>query len=211
MLERMKFFLMGRSREKKYNDLLNFANLSLNSLILDAGVADEEYSPFDSYFEKKYPYSKNISALSIYPLNKFKQRYPEINVVTYEGYRFPYDDKQFDLAVSNAVIEHVGGHDRQLKFITELCRVSEKFYFTTPAREFPVEMHTNIPILHWLPKKLFDKILTMIGKGWATGPYMNLLTKNELRNLLDKADITSYEIRVHRFGPFPLHYIVTGY
>jgi len=206
----VKHSLMKKSREKKYQQFISLTKPSKQSRILDVGVADQEYSPFDNYLEKKYPYPHNITALSIHPLTAFKKRYPDIKPMTYDGGKFPFNNKEFQFVYSNAVIEHVGGFEKQLLFINEMLRVGDAFYFTTPAKEFPLEIHTNYPILHWFPDKVFDKIITRLGKGWASGDYMNLLNKKRIKALLEAASIKEFRILTHRLGPFPLHYDVYG-
>ena len=183
---------------------------SKDSIMLDVGIADKEYSPLDNYFEKRYPYPHRITGLSIHPLKEFSKRYPEIKPVTYNGGEFPFEDKQFSLVVSNAVIEHVGSFQKQLLFINEMKRVGYQFFFATPAKEFPIEMHTNYPFIHWLSDTKFDGIVTWLGKGWASGDYMNLLRKRDIENLLKAVRVREFKIITHRIGPFPLHYIVWG-
>ena len=178
--------------------------------MLDVGVADREYSPFDNYLEKSYPYPNKITALSIYPFKEFSERYPDVRVVTYNGGKFPFKDKEFSIAFSNAVIEHVGGFQDQLLFIEEMRRVSHQFYFTTPAKEFPIEVHTNYPFLHWLSGKKFDRIVTWLGKGWAAGDYMNLLSKKDIEHLLRASNVSEFKILSYRIGFIPLHYAVWG-
>jgi len=75
---------------------------------LDVGVADREYSPYDNYLEKTYLKLSKVTALSIQDLNEFPDRYPEVEIVTYAGGKFPFLDLQFSIVHSNAVIEHVG-------------------------------------------------------------------------------------------------------
>ena len=99
---------------------------------------------------------------------------------------------------SNAVIEHVGNRERQLDFINEIARCGERFYFSTPAREFFIEIHTNRPIIHWLPKTACDFLLIKSGKAWAAGNYMHLLTKPALHKLMQQAQINEYQIITHR-------------
>lgn len=183
---------------------------SKDSIILDVGIADKEYSPFDNYFEKRYPYPHRITALSIHPLKEFSKQYPEIKTVTYNGGEFPFENKHFSLVVSNAVIEHVGSFQKQLLFIYEMKRVGYQFFFTTPAKEFPIEMHTNYPFIHWLSDKKFDSIVTWLGKGWASGDYINLLRKRDIENLLKAVRVREFKIITDRIGPFPLHYTVWG-
>lgn len=61
-----------------------------------------------------------------------------------------YRDGQFHIAVSNSVIEHVGGWDKIQAFASELRRVGESFYMQTPAFAFPIEPHFVFPFFHWL-------------------------------------------------------------
>ena len=210
MIRNIKHSLMGKSRERKYQLFLEQAKPSRASTVLDVGVADREYSPFDNYLEKKYPYPHNITALSIHPLNEFSKRYPDIKAVTYRGKKFPFKDKAFSVVFSNAVIEHVGDFRQQLYFVKEMNRVGLQFYFLTPAKEFPIEMHTNYPFIHWFPKGLFDRIVTWLGKAWASGDYMNLLKKTDLEALLKASDVREFKIFTYRIGPFPVHYAVWG-
>lgn len=211
MLKAIKHQLMQKSREKKYTQLITLASLEPGEKVLDVGIADHEYSPFDNYFEKKYPHPEDITALSIEPLKEFPGKYPNIKVVIYNGGVFPFQQKDFSLVVSNAVIEHVGDGQKQIQFINEMNRVGKRFYFTTPAREFPLEVHTNLPLVHWLPKKTSDSIYSGVGKSWATGNYMHLLTRNCLEDLLKKSDVKQYRIYTNYLGPFPLHYSVFGH
>ena len=201
---------MYRSREKKFQEILSLIPSSGDLRILDVGPADVEYSPFDNHFEKKYPHPQDITVLSVHPLTTFKTRYPKVRTVRYQGGAFPFHSKQFSIAISNAVIEHVGEYHEQVFFVRELNRVGRQFYLTTPAREFPWEIHTNFPMIHWLPKPLFDRLLISLGKGWAAGNYMNLLSRRRLRKVLIGAGVKIFRISVHTFGPFPLHYAVWG-
>ena len=47
-------------------------------------------------------------------------------------------DGTFDVVFSNAVIEHVGGEEEQLRFVAEALRVGRRAFITTPNRLFPV-------------------------------------------------------------------------
>lgn len=209
MLLATKHFLMERSRKKKYNELLTLLNIKEGTSILDIGVNDQEYSPVDNYFEKRYPHPKDITVLSVNELHQFPKRYPEISTVFYKGGAFPFKDKSFSVVISNAVIEHVGSRDDQTLFINEMLRVGQKIYFSTPAKEFPIEIHTNYPVIHWLPKHFFDQLVSFTGKKWASGNYMSLLSKKSLQQLLATLNATKYQIITHRLG-FPLHYIVVA-
>jgi len=201
---------MKRSREKKYKELLTLLHIKEDTSILDIGVNNKEFSPVDNYFEKRHPYPKNITVLSVQKLIQFSNRYPEISTVYYGGGVFPFKDQSFSAVISNAVIEHVGSRNNQILFINEMLRVGKKVYFSTPAKEFPIEMHTNYLFIHWLPKQLFNYIANFIGKGWASGDDMNLLSKKSLQQIIATSNAVKFQIITHRIGPFPLHYIVVA-
>lgn len=210
MITNIKYCFMKRSRERKYKEFILLTKPSESSTLLDVGVADREFSPFDNYLEKEYPYPYRITALSIYSLNNFSKTYPAIQTVTYSGENFPFTDNEFSIVYSNAVVEHVGGFREQILFINEMNRVGYELYFTTPAKEFPIELHTNYPFIHWFPKRTFDRIVTSLGKKWASGNYVNLLRYSDLEHLLKASVVKEFKIFTHRVGPFPLHYGVWG-
>ena len=201
---------MHKSREKKFQHLISLMPSLDDSSILDVGPANVEYSPFDNYFEKRYSHPENITALSNQDLSVFKMKYPQIETVQYQGDIFPFRTKEFSVVISNAVIEHVGGYDDQVQFVRELNRVGHRFYFTTPAKEFPLEIHTNLPFVHWFSKPICDRLLTCFGRKWASGDFMNLLSRRSLRKILEGAGIGSFEISLFLLGPLPLHYLVWG-
>ncbi len=68
-----------------------------------------------------------------------------------DGRDLQFADRQFDLAFSNSVIEHVGTLDDQRRFAAELLRCGKSVYMQTPARWFPVEPHLITVFIHWLP------------------------------------------------------------
>ena len=93
-------------------------------------------------------------------------------------------------ADEHAGIQMVDGYDRyefsQIKFVKEAFRISKKYVFiTTPNRYFPLDLHTAIPIIHWLPKKIHRIILRMIGhKFLSQEKNLNLLKSRQNRQIL---------------------------
>ena len=176
--------------------------------VLDVGFCDGEYSDVSNYIEKYYPYPDRLTALGLGMPVQSKIRYPKVSFVQYDGGVFPFEDKAFDIAWSNAVIEHVGPRDKQLFFLKELKRVSKSVFMTTPNRFFPIEVHTKLPLLHYLPKRIFDKLIPWIGKGWAAGDYMHLLSRTDIKHLLADAGVTEYRIIKNMFGGMALDFVV---
>ena len=90
-------------------------------------------------------------------------------------------DGAFDIVFSNAVIEHVGGRERQRRFVSEAIRVGRRVFLTTPNRRFPIEVHTRLPFVHWLPDTLSHPVYRAVGKEPATE--LNLLTRRSFESL----------------------------
>lgn len=126
--------------------------------ILDIGVSDDE-NDGANFLEKLYPWQRNITCAGIGNGDAVKSAYPEITFqhIT-PGAKLPFADARFDIACSNAVIEHVGGSAQRMTFISEHLRVAKAVFITFPNRWFPVEHHTSLPLLHFSPK-LFRKVL----------------------------------------------------
>jgi len=197
------------NRDKKWHLFQEKFPFDENAKVLDIGFNDEEYFPdIENYLEKNYPYLKNVTALGIQKPKKFIERYPEVKAVFYDGVDFPFSDKSFDICWSNAVLEHVGDFDRQVHFVKEIARVSNKFFITTPNRLFPIEVHTKIPLLHYLPTFWRDRLYRFLGKEWATNGYMYLLSRRKLEKILKAAEIPSYEIVANYFGPFIMDFVI---
>jgi SAM-dependent methyltransferase len=198
------------NRTRKYDRFLQEFSPASDITILDVGFTNTEYRNADNFLEKNYPHLSNITALGIeiHGSDSFRRRYPDVEVVLYEGIIFPFENNQFDIGWSNAVIEHVGDEERQIAFLKELERTCKAIYFTTPNRYFPFEIHTRLPLLHYLPKEVFDKIISHTSKKWASGDYMHLLSHRKLKSLLRKAGITQYKIVRNRLLGFTVDFSI---
>ena len=87
-----------------------------------------------------------------------------IEIIKGDGLNTKLKDNTFDIVHSSATIEHVGSEYNQNQFIKECLRISKKtVIITTPNRFFPIDFHTNLQLIHWLPKKIHRKILKFIG------------------------------------------------
>lgn len=201
--------LADKNRLKKYNHFIRYYSPDSSARILDVGASEDEYRPAANIIEKKYPFPQKITALGIEKYIGFRKRYPMVRAVNYTGGKFPFSDDEFDIVWCNAVLEHVGDRAMQRQFFEEIARVGKKAFVTTPNRYFPFELHTKIFLLHYLPKKYFDKILKLCGKSWAAGDYMHLLSLSEIRGILKDCGITQYKIARNRILGFTVDFIIT--
>jgi SAM-dependent methyltransferase len=128
------------------------------SRILDIGVSDDE-NDGANFLEKHYPWQENITCAGIGNGEAIVASYPRVTFEHIEpGEKLPFADNSFDIACSNAVIEHVGGSAQRTAFIAEHLRVAKMVFITFPNRWFPVEHHTSLPLLHYAPR-LFRSLL----------------------------------------------------
>jgi ubiquinone/menaquinone biosynthesis C-methylase UbiE len=210
ILEKFADYISKTNRAKKLRSFFSLAKPGKEDRILDVGVNNVEYSLNDNFLEKNYPYPQNITAVSREGLDKFKERYPQVSAIAADGRNLPFADNSFEIVYSNAVIEHVGGHEEQKVFLKELYRVARRGFITTPNRNFPIEIHTRVPLLHiLLSKPVFDGFLALIGKKWATGSYMSLLDYKSLTGLLKESGIKEFKVAKNRFFGFTITFYVS--
>jgi hypothetical protein len=143
-----------RSRERKLRMFLDLYEPGPETTVLDVGVTDAPFGEgsTDNFFEARYPWPERITAVGPTGLERFSAAFPNVRVVRSDGRALPFADEEFELGFSNAVIEHVaGGRQGQRQFVAELCRVARRVFVTTPNRLFPLDPHTLLPFVHWLP------------------------------------------------------------
>jgi hypothetical protein len=58
---------------------------------------------------------------------------------------------RYDLVFSNSVLEHVGGHERRVRFAESVHTMAPAHWVQTPYRYFPVEPHWVAPGMQYLP------------------------------------------------------------
>jgi hypothetical protein len=62
--------------------------------------------------------------------------------------------RRYDLVFSNSVLEHVGGHERRVRFAETAHAMAPAHWVQTPYRYFPVEPHWVAPGMQYLPVRM---------------------------------------------------------
>jgi SAM-dependent methyltransferase len=172
MLRRAASRVSMRSRERKLQLFLELLRPGPATTVVDVGVTDAPFGAgsTDNFFEARYPWPERITGVGQTELERFAAAFPSVRAVRADGRALPFADGEFDLGFSNAVVEHVaGGREGQQRFVHELCRVARQVFVTTPNRFFPIEVHTLLPFVHWLPRRArervipFDDVLDLLG------------------------------------------------
>jgi SAM-dependent methyltransferase len=162
MLRRVASRVSMRSRERKLQLFLDLLHPGPETTVVDVGVTDAPFGggSTDNFFEALYPWPERITGVGHTELDRFAAAFPQVRAVRADGRDLPFRNAEFDVGFSNAVVEHVaGGREGQRQFVHELCRVARQVFVTTPNRRFPLEVHTLLPFVHWLPKGPRERLL----------------------------------------------------
>jgi SAM-dependent methyltransferase len=128
---------------------------------------------------------------------------PHRHYVQSDARALPFADKEFDIAYSNSLIEHLEPSDRPT-FAREVTRVAKRYFVQTPNRWFPVEPHLLIPFFQHLPAAARRRLWRF---GVATTPFeeIQLLDARELKSLFPDALIVR-----ERIGPLTKSVMAIG-
>ena len=189
-----------RSRRRKLALFLELMEPRPETTVLDVGLDEvshgesggESGCTTHNFLEEHYPWPARITALGLHDGARFRAGYPAIEYVQGDACDLPFGDGEFDIVHSNALIEHVGGRRRQEAFVREAVRVGRRVFLTTPNRWFPLEVHTRLPFVHWLPDAVAGRAYDLVRKPWAKENH--LLGPGDLRSLFPGP------VRIHNLG-----------
>lgn len=115
-----------------------------------------------------------------------------------------FADSEFDVVLSNSVIEHVGGLTEQHRMANEVRRVGRRYFIQTPNRFFPIEPHFMFPMFQFLPRGVQVSLLMNFDLAWtgkiadreraeAAAKSVRLLSRKEFTAMFPEAAV--YEER----------------
>ncbi|MEP7360054.1 MAG: methyltransferase domain-containing protein [Chloroflexota bacterium] len=175
--------LTERSRRSRLARFMRLMAPRDDERVLDVGVTDKAWRS-SNFLEAWYPWPKQITGVAPARVAAFTATFPDVKFVVADGRDLPFGDAEFDIGFSNAVIEHVGSRDEQRRFAAEITRTCERVFLCTPNRWFPVDPHTLLPFVHWLPRKVRDPLLRATGNAqWAGEELLNPLGARDLARL----------------------------
>jgi hypothetical protein len=111
--------------------------------------------------------------------------------------------RRYDLVFSNSVLEHVGGHERRLRFAGAVRAMSPAHWVQTPYRYFPIEPHWIAPGMQFLPVRM----RTSLARWWPlnhkkTRSHEAAIQQVLWTELVDRSQMRHYfpdsEIRVEK-------------
>jgi hypothetical protein len=185
-----------RQRQQMFNRCLGSLSPASEQTILDVGVTNDRLHDHSNYFEAWYPHKSRITAAGLEDASFLEELYPGLRFVQANALDLPFADASYDFVHSSAVIEHVGSHQNQTAFLRELWRVARRGIFvTTPNRWFPIEVHTVLPLVHYLPPAMFRAILRRLGRDFfAQEANLNLMSGATLADAARAGGIGDFRI-----------------
>lgn len=165
ILDRWKNDLAMRVRRKVFRQFWRAMKPTREMRVADFGVSGHRDHPAHFFFETLYPWKDRLTAIGREAENAgwMPDQFPGLTFLEADLREIPLPDHYFDIGICNAVVEHAGTYAEQVALVREVCRVSRKVMFTTPNKDFPVEVHTFVPLAHWLPDPQFRAILRRLG------------------------------------------------
>ena len=193
------------SRKRKLSLFYESMRPTENTLVLDVGAEVLPVADPDIEFIASYQWKKNVSAINISAehIQNLQQAYPDVDARVGDACALPWPDNHFDIAFSNAVIEHVGDFKRQQTMASEVMRVAKRWFITTPNRWYPFEFHLRLPLVTWLPAHGYLWAGRLIGydhnlKRYTLGnpriEHLRLLTAKEFRSCFPNSRIVRQRV-----------------
>ena len=173
------------SREKKFQLFSRLYQMDASTKVLDVGFS-KRFSHehiLEDYLPREIPIVGG--EIDEQAVRETVGSYPNVSAVVFDACHLPFRDKSFDVVYSNAVIEHVGDRAHQKLFADETRRVGKAWFVTTPNFWFPIDTHTSLPFVHWLPRRWRLAAFRTVGRRGD----LVLLTKGQLHELLPGSEV----------------------
>lgn len=173
-----------RWRRRRYQLFVDACEVRPTDRIIDVGAG---WGALLERFNKTNP----IVAVDLSPQPSEWLDSPNVTVLQADGTELPFADREFDVAFSNSVIEHVPP-ELQARFAAEVGRVAARYFVQTPNRFFPIEPHYQLPLFQFLPRRARMALNRRFSLGWQPqGQWeeITLLSARDLRRLFPDAEI----------------------
>lgn len=180
------FLRLSQEQQRKLFDaFLEFAQPNSGDTMLDVGLASSTRLMAQGYFSKwaEPPLRSRIGVHNIHPFTGIDgSGHALAQAEELPTAKLPFSDGEFDWVCCSGVIEHAGNPGQQFQVVRELARVAHKGVFlATPNRRHPVDFHSALPFVHWLPDAWRRRVLNWSGKNAdSLEPRPNLLLAESL-------------------------------
>jgi hypothetical protein len=203
--------------KKKRLEIAHFVNKKIKEYkikeVLDIGTTNDESFKSSNVIINNLKNINKYKSISdqIITLKLFSKKYNKSITSKFSNKEIKYLSS--DLVISNATIEHVGSKKNQTQMLKNVISLTKKiFIIITPNKYYPIDFHTKIPFFHWLPKKIFRKLLKAVNLDFfSLEKNLNLLSENDLIMILNNFNKKIvYKIHYIKLLGFISNLIVVG-
>lgn len=199
----------ARSRQRRARMFLSNFDLTPETRILDLGGWNGAHIHAVLENSSVLPTNIYVADINETAVNEAAMHYGFVPIVIPEAGRLPFSDKFFDIVFCSSVIEHVtvpkeivwtlvSGRDfrdaaqhRQREFADEIRRLGKGYFVQVPYRWFPIETHSWLPFVSYLPRRFQVPLLRFTNRFWIkqTMPDFYLPTMGDMKRYFPDASI----------------------
>jgi ubiquinone/menaquinone biosynthesis C-methylase UbiE len=155
----MRSFAVSDGREMKalkiesvLSDALQIKNTK-GFLILDIGSGSGHIA---SHFAEK----NQVTAIDLE--NQLTVDSSKFHFEVLDTLDLPFENATFDIVILNQVLTYVPDQILQVKEISRVLKKSGICYISLPNKFFPIEPHSHIPFIHYLPQSIYENLIGLI-------------------------------------------------
>lgn len=208
-LSKFAWKFSANARKKRAALFRSFFDITEDTKILDLG--SENGTNIHNVLQGTDARPENIYIADIdqNAVNEGQKLYGFNPILVNEDSRTEFEDNFFDIVFCSSVIEHTTvkksemweikdgkefrerSWERQREFAAEIARLGKRYFVQTPCRTFPIESHTWLPLVGFLPRRLFLPLLKASNRFWIkrAWPDFNLLDGEQMQELFPLAKI----------------------
>jgi SAM-dependent methyltransferase len=142
MLRRAASRVSLRSRERKLERFLEVFQPGPQTTVVDVGVTNAPFGQgsSDNFFEARYPWPGQITAVGHTELDRFEAAFPAVRTVRADGRELPFADGEFDLVVAAWMLYHVPDLERGIGELARVLRPGGRLVAVTNSRLHLIEL-----------------------------------------------------------------------
>ena len=206
MLDRLIDSVVARKRSSMWKAVtatdVNDDYLNLHGLqnCLDVGTTSDEHYKSSNHFLRKIPQNITICSLSNQEIGE-NNRHTGFHISKFFIGSIASElriSEKHELVICSATLEHVGSLECQKLAIKNLVELTSKYLLiTVPNRWHPIEFHSRVPLIHWLPDPLWRYFFSLIPslRNLALEKNLNFISPKTVKMvLLEDNNIKSVKV-----------------
>ena len=134
---------------------------------------------------------------------------PNVRILQADAQIRTLKKQTFDIVISHHVVEHVDQHELYIRTLSRLMKPGAILFIACPNRLWPVEAHSKLPLIHYLPRQVAKKIgrylesavmlpASLRDRGRTSTLYETDFTYFRLKRMLKRNRFQMLEFNDHR-------------